>query len=235
MNSGVLNKTRSTRRDSLVVLLAFAGASVDAISYLALGHVFTANMTGNTILLVVALIENNTQGLLRSGLALAGYIMGTAAGAAIAAGSKKEEEWPPRVNIILGAELAALIVFGAIWLAAGTPMPPAITHTLIVLSAATMGAQSVAVHRLRVGYITTTHITGMIVGLTTSVVNRLRGVQQENRQSDEGPILPAVTWIVYVGGALASAVVEQRWHQATILLPLAAILVVMIWGWILDR
>ena len=35
--------------------LAWVGGSLDAVSYLALGHVFTANMTGNTVLLAMAL------------------------------------------------------------------------------------------------------------------------------------------------------------------------------------
>jgi hypothetical protein len=35
--------------------LAWVGGSLDAISYLALGHVFTVNMTGNTVLLAMAL------------------------------------------------------------------------------------------------------------------------------------------------------------------------------------
>jgi hypothetical protein len=42
-------------RDGLVLVLAGTAGCVDAISYLGLGHVFTANMTGNTVLLGVSL------------------------------------------------------------------------------------------------------------------------------------------------------------------------------------
>ena len=38
------------RRDAIVLVLTWAASGVDAISYLGLGHVFTANMTGNAAL-----------------------------------------------------------------------------------------------------------------------------------------------------------------------------------------
>ncbi len=38
-------------KNRLVLLLTGVGGYVDAVSYLALGRVFTANMTGNTVLL----------------------------------------------------------------------------------------------------------------------------------------------------------------------------------------
>ena len=41
-------------RDTMVLVLTWAASGVDAISYLGLGHVFTANMTGNAVLLGLA-------------------------------------------------------------------------------------------------------------------------------------------------------------------------------------
>jgi len=50
--------TRSiTIRNMLLLLLACAAGAIDAISYLGLGRVFTANMTGNTVLLGLALVQ----------------------------------------------------------------------------------------------------------------------------------------------------------------------------------
>src|SRR3546814_12139426 len=46
--------TRTTR-DGMLVLLAIAAGCVDAVSYLGLGEVLTAAMTGNTILLGLAI------------------------------------------------------------------------------------------------------------------------------------------------------------------------------------
>jgi uncharacterized membrane protein YoaK (UPF0700 family) len=59
-------------RESMLLLLTLAAASVDAISYLGLGHVFTAMMTGNTVLLGLALAQGEVLAALRSILALIG-------------------------------------------------------------------------------------------------------------------------------------------------------------------
>jgi uncharacterized membrane protein YoaK (UPF0700 family) len=49
---------------------------VDAASYLALGRVFTANMTGNAVLLGVALARSSGTDATRSGAALGGFVSG---------------------------------------------------------------------------------------------------------------------------------------------------------------
>ena len=45
----------SKTKTSLLLTLAFAAGYVDALGYLGLGGVFTANMTGNTVLLGILL------------------------------------------------------------------------------------------------------------------------------------------------------------------------------------
>ena len=50
--------SKSTRtRDSLLLALSFAAGYVDALSYLGLSRVLTANMTGNTVLLAIDLAQ----------------------------------------------------------------------------------------------------------------------------------------------------------------------------------
>jgi uncharacterized membrane protein YoaK (UPF0700 family) len=50
------------RRDSLVLLLVWAAGSVDAVGFFGLNHVFTANMTGNTVLLGLSLGQGRQRG-----------------------------------------------------------------------------------------------------------------------------------------------------------------------------
>jgi uncharacterized membrane protein YoaK (UPF0700 family) len=62
---------RSTRtRDSLLLALSFAAGYVDALSYLGLNRVLTANMTGNTVLLAIALAQFDADAAIRSSVAL---------------------------------------------------------------------------------------------------------------------------------------------------------------------
>src|SRR3989449_11780262 len=67
-------------RDGMLLVLTWAAGSVDAISYLGLGHVFTAMMTGNTVLLGLAIGQGQVLAALRSVIALAGFCLGAAVG-----------------------------------------------------------------------------------------------------------------------------------------------------------
>src|SRR5215470_18273024 len=66
---------------ALVLLLTGAAGYVDAFSYLALGRVFTANMTGNTVLFGLALVQADGGAIVRTALALGAFVAGTAIGA----------------------------------------------------------------------------------------------------------------------------------------------------------
>jgi uncharacterized membrane protein YoaK (UPF0700 family) len=57
---------------------------VDAVSLLALGHVFTANMTGNVVFLGFALAGAQGFSIPRSSMALVAFLLGAAAGGRLA-------------------------------------------------------------------------------------------------------------------------------------------------------
>jgi uncharacterized membrane protein YoaK (UPF0700 family) len=128
----------------MLVLLSVAAGCVDAVSYLGLGHIFTANMTGNTVLLGLSLGQTDWQAAMRSGVALVGFIIGVAVGTVIAGrGREREAIWPITVSVTLAIELAVLAAFAfGFYLAGGA------AHTLILLAALAMGLQSTAVRRL---------------------------------------------------------------------------------------
>src|SRR5262249_13137106 len=64
--------------------LTFVTGVVDAVSFLAPGHVFTANMTGNVVFMAFAVAGAPGMSLARSGLALAAFLAGAAIGGRIA-------------------------------------------------------------------------------------------------------------------------------------------------------
>src|SRR6266702_1293591 len=70
------------RRDLLLVALTFAAGSVDAVALLRL-DVFTAVMTGNIVLLGLAVGHGAFGNVLRSIVALVAYGVGVVAGARI--------------------------------------------------------------------------------------------------------------------------------------------------------
>src|SRR5437016_13928230 len=58
---------------------------IDAISYLALGHVFTANMTGNVVFLAFAVAGAPGLSIPRSAVSLGAFLAGAMAGGRLAA------------------------------------------------------------------------------------------------------------------------------------------------------
>src|SRR5215471_12678226 len=98
-----MNRFHVPVRDLLVVLLTVTTGAVDAASFLALGNVFGSVITGNMVLLGVAAGAARPELAVHSGVALAGYVAGVAAGAPLAAHPDgREGTWPPSVTITLG-------------------------------------------------------------------------------------------------------------------------------------
>ncbi|HSS33577.1 MAG TPA: YoaK family protein [Solirubrobacterales bacterium] len=140
-------------RDTIVIVLALAGGAVDAISFLGLGGAFSANMTGNVVLLGAAAGKGFDEALLRSGAALAGYVVGVyvAARAVRAIGGERlaaGELWPGWMTrgLVVVALLECIVLAG--WLASDGQPSLAGEATLLAVFALAMGAQAALVHRL---------------------------------------------------------------------------------------
>jgi uncharacterized membrane protein YoaK (UPF0700 family) len=235
--------TAIATRNVLLLLLACAAGYVDAVSYVGLGRVFTANMTGNTVLLGLALVQADSQAALRSGLALTGFLIGGVLGAWIIARSRSEGVWPPTVTAALALEGSFLLAFAVGWqVTIGASPPPVVGLALIVLSALAMGVQSAAVRRLDVLGIATTYITGTLTSLVIRLVGERRGAgataHTRHCEAMESPVPPArsvhgtgllaAVWLVYIGGAVAAAIAMRRDQVLVVALPIAVILIVIV-------
>ena len=205
-------------RNRLLLLLAWVAGGVDAISYLRLGGVFTANMTGNTVLLGLALGQLERQAAVRSSLALVGFLVGVALGAWTANRGRHHALWPPAFTISLGLEGVLLAILAVVWHRVGDPdVNPMARAGLIVLSALAMGLQSAVARRINISGIATTYITGTLTNLIARLVTEVRGVPASQAtpeqagaaanavQSVPSTGLLAATWVVYTGGAAVAA------------------------------
>jgi uncharacterized membrane protein YoaK (UPF0700 family) len=85
--------SRATVRSAMLVMLSLAAGCVDAVGFLGLGQIFVANMTGNTVLLGLALGQAKGQAALRAVVALAGFVIGVGAGAAIVGRGRERSTW----------------------------------------------------------------------------------------------------------------------------------------------
>src|SRR6202011_1070824 len=68
-----------------LLVLTFTTGLVDAVSYLGLGHVFAANMTGNIVLLGFGIAGSGGLPVLAPLVSLAAFLLGAGAGGVLAA------------------------------------------------------------------------------------------------------------------------------------------------------
>src|SRR5437899_5747786 len=99
-------------RWSLLILTAVTGV-VDAVSFLGLGRVFTANMTGNVVFLAFAVAGAPTLSIPGSTTALAAFLAGAVVGGRMAVGMSRADQ-PRAASIAFGIEAALLAVATAV-------------------------------------------------------------------------------------------------------------------------
>jgi uncharacterized membrane protein YoaK (UPF0700 family) len=163
---------------ALLIGLTIVTGLVDAFSYLELGRVFVANMTGNVVFLGFALADVGEISVAATLLAVAAHAAGAALSGRLAARWAARRA-PHRGHLLAAATTAqAGLVLIAASLAAtlGVHDTPA-RLILIALLAAAMGIQNAIVRRLAVPDLTTTVLTMTVTGLaadTTSATVRRR-------------------------------------------------------------
>ena len=224
-------------RDAMVLVLTWAASGVDAISYLGLGRVFTANMTGNTVLLGLAIGQGQGLAALRSMIALVGFAGGAALGAIIVEKGVHPTDWPATVTRAVCVEAVILAVFTAIWhlgLRSGGTL-----YVLISVSALAMGIQSAAIRHLKVPGVATTYITGTLTSMMAEFTTRLyrwrvsplaadptgQSAASEVSQARRyhGARLQALVLLVYVLAAVVSGFLQLQHSRLVALSPLLAV------------
>jgi uncharacterized membrane protein YoaK (UPF0700 family) len=227
--------TSSARvRDAMLVMLSLAAGCVDAVGYLGLGQIFVANMTGNTVLLGLALGQAQGQAALRAVVALAGFVVGVAVGAAIVGPGRERSAWSPAVTAALTLELVVLVVFAVGWTLAEAEPAGLAVYLLIALPSLAMGVQSAAVRRLGIPGVATTYITGTLTDLTEGAIARLRPVVSDDDRSEQttpsarGLLLPADVWLAYGAGAVIVGVMAVRWPSGVLSVPVAVLALVVV-------
>lgn len=155
----------------LLALLTVVTGFVDSYSYLALGHVFVANMTGNVVFLGFAAAGSGQFSFGSSILALAVFALGAMAGGRIA----RIHPAAHRGRMLFNAVLIEFGLTGAAYLVAqfGPNPGSSVKYLLIVLLGLAMGVQNATARKLAVPDLTTTVLTLTITG--TAADSRLAG------------------------------------------------------------
>jgi uncharacterized membrane protein YoaK (UPF0700 family) len=183
---------------SLVVTLAaltVVSGLVDAVSFLGLGHVFTANMTGNVLLLGFAAAGAPGFSMGPSLCALIAFVVGAVAGGQLA------RRVQPLRNMLLVAMVIEAVCTAVAAVIAGTV--PAVgsgwpRYAVIALLALAVGQRNAAVRRVGVPDMTTTVLTTALTGLVSNSL--LAGGTNPHAR------LARTTILCMFGGAVVGAV-----------------------------
>ncbi len=152
----------------LLVGLTVVTGLVDAFSYLSLGHVFVANMTGNVVFLGFGLAGVGGIAIVASLVAVLAFSLGAFAG-----GRWALRRAPHRGHLLSAATAtqAALVAGAAVVAQTAGVGGSAARLTLIGLLAVAMGGQNAVARRLAVPDLTTTVLTMTVTGLVADATS----------------------------------------------------------------
>jgi uncharacterized membrane protein YoaK (UPF0700 family) len=168
-------------RDWLLFMLTVSSGAVDAISFLALGKVFTAFMTGNLAFLGMGIAGiPGAPSSVAVLVSMAGFAGGIYVATLIVTPKKTATDgdelapvvWSPRVTRALALSLLPHLGFVLLWIASGGGHSGSATLGLLSIWALAMGMQSAAVRLLDVGGIFTTAATATFIFLFGSFAGR---------------------------------------------------------------
>ncbi|MFG2632726.1 YoaK family protein [Streptomyces sp. NPDC048362] len=153
---------RGVRLVAVLLALTVVSGLIDAVSYLGLGRVFTANMTGNVVVLGFAAAGAAGFSVPHTATSLVCFLLGAVAGGRVAARRKggSRRAW---ARWTLAAE--ALLVGVSAVVAFAWPDTAGTRYALIALTAFAMGLRNATVRRLGVPDLTTTVLTMTLTGL----------------------------------------------------------------------
>jgi uncharacterized membrane protein YoaK (UPF0700 family) len=227
----------------LLLLLTVLTGVVDAVSILALGRVFVANMTGNVVFAAFAVVGAPGFSLSASLFALAGFLAGAYFGGALVARNRRDRGLLLRAGGLLelafaAAALAVAALSGGPGVSHGTlgisggAFSAAVTDATAALLAVALGAQNAVARKLAVPDLTTTVLTMTLTGVGADLRavfggdNRTRGAAHAPVRSTGraalGRRLLAVA--AMVAGAAAGASLALRVSPVSALALAAALL-----------
>jgi uncharacterized membrane protein YoaK (UPF0700 family) len=183
---------------------------MDAISFLAFG-VFTSAMSGNTIVLGIA-IGQHAWGLgINAGLALIAYMLGAAASSCVSGDSTNPRRG---LALLIFGQMILLVALAAIWLTHETTLQRSdVRFVLIVLAALAMGVQATAAQSLRLSGIITVVFTGTLTAIARAVAERLL---RRSRALSDDTKRQITSWACYGAGAIIAAAVQVRTGAAAL-------------------
>jgi uncharacterized membrane protein YoaK (UPF0700 family) len=229
-------ESREQVKSLIAVVLTFASGATDVISFTHLGNVFTSVMTGNIVLLGLAVARASVSLATHTVTSIGGYVAGVAAstwigyrgqgsaGADDRAAGRRASGLPSHVTWALFAELVLIAGFAAGWEITGADPAGGAQFALLATVAAAIGMQSATVNRMNMSEVGTTYLTGTLTTLVSSLV--IPGQQTQFKLRRIGVLLglaagAALSGLLIKTAASAAPALQLAALTAALLLALA--------------
>jgi uncharacterized membrane protein YoaK (UPF0700 family) len=197
-------------RNRLLYALAVSSGAIDAVSFLDLGKVFSAFMTGNIAFLGLTAARANGPNWTNIFAAIACFMVGVYLGTRIVR-PEGSGIWPERVTVALSLSLIAHAAFLVVWFAIDGQPSIHVIPVLLGLWGVAMGMQSAAVRRLHVEAVYTTAATATVIFLAGDVATWSATVKERRRL--------ASVFVSLVVGATAGGLLSVHAHIYAPVLP----------------
>jgi uncharacterized membrane protein YoaK (UPF0700 family) len=208
-----------------LLLLTFSTGLVDAASYLGLGHVFAANMTGNVVLLGFGIAHAGGLPVVAPIVSLGAFLLGAGASGRLAVRpvSSPQHRLAAAAIVEGGMLLGATVLSAVVHVRAGAFSGDAV----IALLAMGMGARNAVVRALRVPDLTTTVLTMTLTALAAEsppfggsgrgTARRLSAVGAMLAGALTGALLlkTSLTLVLGVATVLAVVTLSACWRSAS--------------------
>lgn len=205
-----------------LLLLTMTAGMIDAVTFLGLGEVFAANMTGNLVVLGLAIAGAPTLSIDGPAVALAAFL----AGAALI-GRVERHDQPRRYYVLHLVRIEVAVIAVATALAIGFDGDEQFRRLVIIaVLAGLMGVRNETIRRINVPELRTTVLTLAIAGFAAH--------EAEGAHNQWGDRLRFAGIVAMIAGAIISALLvlntEVVWALAAITLVEGLTLLVLVRG-----
>lgn len=217
--------------------LTSVGGYVDAVGYIALFQIFTANMSGNSIHIGMGLSQSNPLDMLRPLCAVSSYVVAMIL-TRIAIGVAGRARLRRIASFTLGAEALLLLVFfqatPSMHLGQIVDLRSPAYFGLVALLAFSMGIQTGTLTQTGALTVYTTFVAGTLTKFSETFAKCLFWLYDELRsrrkisyivgsakrlEDVRETISLASIWICYVVGAALGAIAKRRWELKCLYIP----------------
>jgi len=234
-------------KQAIALSLTVVGGFVDAVGYIALFQVFTANMSGNSVHVGMYLGQLDLANLARPVCAILAYILGVVI-TRIVMEVAARSDFQRIASFTLAAEAVLLLLFAranpAMHLGTIVDLNSPAYFSLVALLAFAMGVQTGTLTHIGLLTVYTTFVTGTLTKFSESLVRALFWIWDEITASTTGAsdivrraakqtdvrdtLFLASVWSCYVVGAVIGTVIKSRWELRALYLPVGVLIIFIV-------